>query len=78
MMTMTAGTVKGELEQPLLGIGGPIKLSPVNIQVLYHIPRTGNTLDHEKLKEITVRKMTIHTLSRKALPILAAVHRLLP
>lgn len=78
MVTMSAGTVKGKLKEPLFCISGPIKLSPVNIEVLYHITRTGDALDHEKLKKITVRKVTIDTLSRKPLRVLAAMHRLLP
>jgi len=78
MMAMAAGTVKGEFQSVLFGSTGPVVSSLVDIKIMYEIARTGHAFNQKKLEEITVRQMTIDTLSRKTLGVLAAMNRLLP
>ncbi len=78
MMAMTACAVKCEFQAVSFAGSGPIICSWIDIQVVYEIACTGSSLDQEKLKEITVRQMTVDTLSRKPLGILATMNRILP
>jgi len=78
MVTMAAGTVKGEFKTVFFGSASPVVLNRVNIEIVDYVTRTGFGLYHEKLEEIAMGQMTIDTLSRKTLRILAAVDRLLP
>jgi len=78
MVAMAAGAVKREIKPPFFRIARPVKFSAVNIKILDDVAGTSHAFDHEKLKEVSVRKMTVHTLGRKALAVLTAVDRLLP
>ena len=78
MVTTTTGTVKGEFQAVFFRSAGPVVRVGVNIHVVYDITRAGDGLYRKKLKEITVWKMTIDTLSRKPFGVLAAVYCLLP
>jgi len=78
MMAAATSTVKGEFQTVLFSSTGPVVGFRVNIKVVNDIAGAGFALYHEKLEEITMGQVTIDTLSRKPLRILAAVDRLLP
>ena len=78
MMATTAGTIKGEFQAISFRSTGPVVSNGVNIEIVDEVTGASLGLDHEKLEEITMGQVTIDTLSRKTLGILAAVDRLLP
>jgi len=78
MMAATAGIIKGEFQAVSFGSAGPVVGFPINIQVVYQIAGTCGGLNREKLEKVAVGQMTINTLGRKPLGILAAVNCILP